>query len=92
MDMRLILTLISIYKFQLTHDRRLFSRSVVFVRHVDVHSFVRELLAHFLRRVVIWFVAISNVCATIDNVLAAFIAPCDGCIDIPLVCGNRECK
>ena len=54
----------------------------------DCSSFGRSFFCELLR-VVLWFVDIGNVCATIGNVLAAFLAPCDGCIDSPLVCGNR---
>ena len=55
----------------------------MFVRSF-VRSFVRVLLAHFLRRVVIYSLWIS-VMYVLDNVLAAFLAPSDGGI----VCGNR---
>ena len=51
----------------------------VFVIGSVIGSFVRELSRSM---------DIGNVCATIGNVLAAFLAPSDGCIDSPLVCGN----
>ena len=57
----------------------------MYVRSV-VRSFGRLFFRELSRRVVIQFVDIG---ATIGNVLAVFIAPCDGCIGSPLVCGNR---